>query len=118
MSVGVLDHIGLVNDSFPVSWAGWFAQSIGQQGFGSNDFKAKAPALPDQQLNLPVEALRIASRVAVSKVVKDGIAIVLYCQREWQEGFSDIRCDLCEPGEVARERLLLCGGIVDAVEQF
>ena len=113
-----LDHISLIPACFPVSWAYWLAQSIRQQGFGTNDLKAEAPALLHQQLYAPVETLSVASRVAVGKVSEDSIAIVFYCQDKGQEGFSNIWRNLREPGEVARECLFLCGSLVDLIERF
>jgi hypothetical protein len=113
-----VDHIRLIPVCFPISWAYWFVQPIRQQGFGTNNFKAKASALLHQQLDSPVKTLSVASSVAVSEIVEDRITVVLNCQDKWQEGFSNVWGDLCEPSEVARERLFLCGSLVDVVERF
>jgi len=55
MSALIMDHIGIVSVRFPITWAHWFAQPLGQQGFGTNNLKTKAPALSDQQLDSPAQ---------------------------------------------------------------
>src|SRR6266566_1284044 len=66
----------------------------------------------------PIEAFGISGGETVSEVVKNGISIVLNGQSEGQESIRDFWCDLCKPGEVLLQGVILCRCFIDAVKGF
>src|SRR6266536_340912 len=101
-----------------VAWPRYFPQSACQQDFGADGFKAISTSHTLRQLHQTIQRFSVSSSVAVGEVVKNGVPVVLYCQRKRIKSFSDIRCDLREPGEVLTQGFLFCWSVVDAVKGF
>src|SRR5436305_11887893 len=65
---------------FPISWTRYFPESIGQQDFSADRFKAVATSHTLGQLHPPIQTLGISGSVTVGEVVvKNGVSVVLNC---------------------------------------
>jgi hypothetical protein len=70
------------------------------------------------QLDNSIKALGVSGGVAVAEVVKNGISIVLNCQREGQKGLVDIRGDLLKPTKVGLQGNLFCWSFIDSIKSL
>lgn len=95
-----------------------FPQSIGEQHFGSDDFKAEASSFPGQKLHESVQTLGISGGVSIGEVVEDGITVVFNRQRERQEALVYIERDVLEPSKVTLQGNFFAWSFVDVVKRF
>ena len=95
-----------------------FSQSVGQQDFGADDFKAKTSPFPCENFHEAVQTFGVSSCIAVGEVVKDGITILFNSQGEGHKSIKDFWCDLVEPMKIELKGFLFGRGFIDAVKSF
>jgi hypothetical protein len=103
---------------FSVAWPGCFPQSVCQQDFGANRFKAVSASHTLRQLHQSVQTFGIPGSIAVGEVGKDCVSVLFDSHGKRPEHISNIGGDLIEPCEIALEGFLLGGGFIDAIKGF
>jgi hypothetical protein len=101
-----------------IGGAGVFATPTSQQGFGADDFKAKASALPRKQFHQPVQTFRVASGISISKIVENGISPAFGCQHQGKVCIEDRRRDLFLPCKIAIPCFTERGSFVHLEKRF
>jgi hypothetical protein len=111
--------IRLLHPVFPVSWPRYFSESIGQQNFSADGFKAVAASHALGQFHQAVQTLGISGGVTVGEVVvKNGFSVVLNGECQGKEFFKDILCYPLEPSKVALYGNFFCSSFIDLIEVF
>jgi len=104
--------------SLSIAWPRCFPQAVGQQHFGADGFKTVSASHALRQLHQSVQAFSVPGGVSVGEVVENGVPVVLNGQRQRQEGFVDIKRNVCKPCKVALQGSCFCSGLVDVVKRF